>query len=58
MNNNLIALLASLVLIGLIISLSFILEKINLLSKEGSRKLIHIGVSNWWFIYMFLFTNM
>jgi phytol kinase len=40
------------------IGISYILKKINVLSIEGARKFIHIGVSNWWFILMFFFDSL
>lgn len=41
----------------LIIGISTILEKLNVFEIEGSRKFIHIGVSNWWFLAMYFFSN-
>ncbi len=41
----------------LIIGISTILEKLNVFEIEGSRKFIHIGVSNWWFLAMYFFLN-
>lgn len=41
----------------LIIGISTILEKLNVFEIEGSRKFIHIGVSNWWFLAMFFFSD-
>lgn len=41
----------------LVIGLSMVLEKSNLLSDEGARKMIHIGVSNWFILAVLLFEN-
>lgn len=56
-NINVIALITSFLFVFLIITLGTILEKKKIVSKEGSRKVIHIIVANWWFIYMFMFNN-
>lgn len=56
-NINFIALIISFLFVFLIIILGTILEKKKIVSKEGSRKFIHISVANWWFIYMFMFNN-
>ncbi len=39
----------------LVIGISTIFEKLNILNVEGTRKFIHIGVCNWWFIAMYYF---
>lgn len=57
MNNNLIGLIVSFVFICLLIGISTSLSNTNFLSKEASRKLIHIGVSNWWIIAMYYFKD-
>ena len=41
----------------LVMGVATVLDKINLLNDEGSRKFIHIGVSNWWILAMFLFDS-
>ena len=56
-NINFIALIISFLFVFLIIILGTILEKKKIVSKEGSRKFVHISVANWWFIYMFMFNN-
>lgn len=52
------------IIMGIILSFSFVillltistlLSKKSILSKEGTRKFIHIGVSNWWIIAMIFF---
>lgn len=58
MNNiNYIGVIVSFVFVFLVIYISETLKNKKVLSKEGTRKFIHIGVSNWWFIFMFLFDN-
>lgn len=55
--NNILGIVFSLIFVFLIIGMSSLLTKFNLLSNEGSRKFIHIGVSNWWIIAMIFFNN-
>lgn len=55
--NNIVGILISIIFVFLIIGVSSLMKKLNLLSNEGSRKFIHIGVSNWWIIAMFFFDN-
>ena len=55
--SNIFGVIFSIVFVFLIIGVSSILTKLNLLSNEGSRKFIHIGVSNWWIIAMIYFNN-
>jgi len=43
-------LLSSYAFIGLMIGLSTFLNNKQVIGEEGSRKLIHIGVSNWYFL--------
>ena len=52
--NNLYGIIASFLYIGVIIGASTLFSKI---SKEASRKFIHIMLGNWWFIAMYYFTN-
>ncbi len=47
--------LVSFMFVFLIIGISTILEKKKILGSEGTRKIIHIGVCNWWFIAMYYF---
>lgn len=49
--------IASFAFIFSIIGISTLLTKKNILSGEGSRKFIHIGVANWWIIAMIFFDN-
>ena len=55
MINNLYGIIASFLYIGVIIGASTLFSKI---SKEASRKFIHIMLSNWWIIAMVFFDNM
>lgn len=57
MNTNVLGLIVSYVFIFAMVGLSTILQNKKLLSVEGARKLIHIGVSNWWIIAMLTFDN-
>ncbi len=54
---NIWGLVLSYVLIFLIIGLSTVLQKAKVFGDEGARKFIHIGVSNWWILAMFFFTD-
>jgi phytol kinase len=38
-----------------ILGIATVLDKLKIFNDEGSRKFIHIGVSNWWIIAMLLF---
>lgn len=51
---NVIGIIASYVFIVIIIVMAKFFEKAG---KEASRKFIHIALSNWWLIAMFLFDN-
>lgn len=57
MVNNFTGIVLSFVFIFLVILVSTLLSKLKLLGTEGSRKFIHIGVSNWWIIAMIFFDN-
>lgn len=54
---NVVGILVSLVFVFLVIGLSTLLTKLNILKDEGSRKFIHIVVSNWWIIAIMFFDN-
>jgi phytol kinase len=55
--NNIYGIIVSLIFVFAIIGTSTLLSKLKLLTNEGSRKFIHIGVSNWWIIAMLFFDN-
>ncbi|MDY0294820.1 MAG: hypothetical protein RBQ71_03330 [Acholeplasmataceae bacterium] len=54
---NVWGLVASYLLIFLIIGISTVLQKNEVLGDEGARKFIHIGVSNWWILAMIFFVD-
>ncbi|QNO14639.1 hypothetical protein HYG86_07495 [Alkalicella caledoniensis] len=47
----------SIVFVLVVIGTSEFLGKKQILSNEGTRKFVHIGVANWWFIAMYFFDN-
>jgi phytol kinase len=55
--NNIIGIIVSFVFVFAVIGLSTVLSNKKLLDGEGSRKFIHIAVSNWWIIAMFTFDD-
>lgn len=54
---NAVGILVSLAFVFLAIGLSTLLTKFNILKDEGSRKFIHIVVSNWWIIAIMFFRS-
>lgn len=58
MNSNIVGLIASFAFLGFVIVFAFLLGKKTTISSETMRKIIHIGVSNWWFIAIALFTTL
>lgn len=55
--NNIVGIFVSIFFVFLIVGISSLLTKFKLLSNEGSRKFIHVGVSNWWIIAMIFFNS-
>lgn len=55
--NNWLGLGLSYVFVFLVIGISTFLQKTKVLSDEGARKFIHIGVSNWWILAALTFDN-
>ena len=55
--NNLYGIIVSFIFVALIIGASSLLRSCGVISGEGSRKLIHIGVCNWWLIAMMFFNK-
>lgn len=55
--NNIWGLIVSYVFIFVVIGISTVLQKKNVLKDEGARKFIHIGVAHWWIIAMVFFDN-
>lgn len=45
-------------LFGVLIAAKLIMMAVKGISPESVRKFIHIGVSNWWFIYLAYFDNL
>ncbi len=58
MNSNIVGLIASFAFLGIVIVFAFVLGKKTTISSETMRKIIHIGVSNWWFLEISLFTTL
>jgi len=54
---NIWGIIVSFIFIFLIIGISTLLTNKKILSGEGSRKFIHIGVANWWIIAMVFFDS-
>jgi phytol kinase len=52
---NILGLLLSFILVILVVGLGFFLSRQEDVSSETVRKIIHIGVSNWWFILIAFF---
>lgn len=50
-----IGVLLSFGFVFLVIGISTVFDKLNVFNDEGSRKFIHIGVSNWWIVAMLVF---
>jgi len=58
MSSNLIGLIISFIFVFIILILGEILNRFTKASEEFNRKFVHIGVSNWWIVAMFLIDNM
>lgn len=55
--NTLIGIVVSNLFILMLLGISTVFEKKSLMRPEGTRKLIHIGACNWWFIAMYYFDS-
>jgi phytol kinase len=55
--NNQLGILISFVFVFAVIGISTLLNKNAILNDEGSRKFIHIAVSNWWILAMLTFDD-
>ena len=55
--NDLIGILISFIFVFAVIGMSTVLSNKGLLDNEGSRKFIHVSVSNWWIIAMLTFKD-
>lgn len=53
--NNLLGIITSIIFVIGILAVASILEKKKIIQGEGSRKLIHITLCNWWFVAMIFF---
>ena len=53
--SNILGIIVSIIFVFVTIGISDLLAKKNIMSNEGTRKFIHIGVANWWFIAMYFF---
>ncbi|MBS4539601.1 DUF92 domain-containing protein [Clostridium sp. D2Q-11] len=58
MSSNLIGLIISFIFVFMILILGEILNRFTNADEEFNRKFVHIGVSNWWIVAMFLIDNM
>ena len=58
MNSNIVGLIASFAFLGLVIAFAIVLGKKTTISSETMRKIVHIGVSNWWFLEITFFTTL
>jgi len=54
---NIIGVIISFIFVFTIIGISEVLKKKGILSVEGSRKFVHVGVSNWWLLAMYMIPN-
>lgn len=57
MNSNVLGLILSFAFIAFVIAFGIILKQRFGISSESMRKVVHIGVSNWWFMNLFFFTS-
>ena len=55
--SNIYGFIVSTLFVLLILAISLVAKKKALFSEETTRKFVHIGVSNYWFIAMYFFTN-
>lgn len=55
--NDLIGILVSFIFVFAVIGISTVLSNKGRLDPEGSRKFIHVAVSNWWIIAMLMFSD-
>jgi len=54
---NIFGVIISFIFVFTIIGISEVLKKKGILSVEGSRKFVHVGVSNWWLLAMYIIPN-
>jgi phytol kinase len=58
MDNNIAGLIGTFLLICAVIVFAITLGKFAKISSETVRKIVHVGVSNWWFLEMAYFTQL
>lgn len=58
MDNNILGLIASFLFLGSVIVFALVVKKVSNISSETMRKIVHIGVSNWWFFEIYFFTSL
>jgi phytol kinase len=58
MDNNIAGLIGTFIFLGGLIAFAIALGKFAKVSSETVRKIVHIGVSNWWFFEMMYFTRL
>lgn len=54
---NILGIILSFVFVFVVLGISMFLSKKKILKEEGTRKFVHISVSNWWFFVLFMFDN-
>lgn len=57
MNSNILGLILSYAFLGLVVAFGIFLKSRFGISSESMRKVVHIGVSNWWFLNLHYFTS-
>ena len=58
MDSNILGLILSYAFLGVVIAFSIFLKNRFGISSESMRKIVHIGVSNWWFLNLYYFTSL
>jgi len=57
MDTNLAGFILSYILVFVILGIATPLVKFNIIPAAIGRKIVHVGVSNWWILAMFFFTD-
>lgn len=58
MDSNILGLILSYAFLGVVIAFGIFLKNRFGISSESMRKIVHIGVSNWWFLNLHYFTSL
>ncbi|NLL25227.1 MAG: hypothetical protein GX261_07115, partial [Spirochaetales bacterium] len=58
MDSNILGLILSYAFLGVVIAFGIFLKNRFGISSESMRKIVHIGVSNWWFLNLYYFTSL